>query len=302
MSIKVAVCLSGALRSFKEIYPSLYKNIIEPFNADIFMHCWVRDKKFNKHNRVCGFKWIKDKTKVDEAIQLANPKKYIFEKFNENVFKELLNKYELNDCLNTFKINDDDNEEIKKRKNKQRKYFSNGIGMYHKIFMVNELKKEYEKENGFTYNIVIRCRPDFMYESYLKRESLDIILNHNSPNNVILKALDRYATAAKSNDKFSIGTSELMNKYCELILHFKKYYLFLKSKNKIVEGQLLDNTHCQNMNFELLWFHFLYERNDRPGKTKITEYHKKRYKYDPISNQVLNIKGYKHNLIINSNH
>ena len=83
-NIKVAVCLSGALRSFKDIYLSLYKNIIEPYDADVFMHCWVRGKMSKKervkNNKVISsYKWINDKTSINDVFKLCTPKKYKFE-------------------------------------------------------------------------------------------------------------------------------------------------------------------------------------------------------------------------------
>ena len=49
--VKVAVCLSGAIRSFNQTYQSLFDNIISGCNADVFMHCWVKSRRLNKHNQ-----------------------------------------------------------------------------------------------------------------------------------------------------------------------------------------------------------------------------------------------------------
>jgi len=45
-----------------------------------------------------------------------------------------------------------------------KKYAHNAMGMYYKIMKCNELKKLYESEMGFKYDVVIRARLDFIRE------------------------------------------------------------------------------------------------------------------------------------------
>ena len=52
--MKVAVCLSGQLRSFKKSRDSLFKNIIEPTNADLFVYGWDFEKQ-EKNNVTSRF-------------------------------------------------------------------------------------------------------------------------------------------------------------------------------------------------------------------------------------------------------
>jgi hypothetical protein len=44
------------------------------------------------------------------------------------------------------------------------------LSMFNKIYLSNELKKQYEKENNFIYDYVIRIRPDLVVKQYLPRE------------------------------------------------------------------------------------------------------------------------------------
>ena len=42
---KIALCISGYLRTFEECYPSIYKNIIEDNDVDIFIHTYDKNGK-----------------------------------------------------------------------------------------------------------------------------------------------------------------------------------------------------------------------------------------------------------------
>ena len=197
-------------------------------------------------------------------------------KLNSEICDNLIEKYDLNDIIyNKLNITNDENKELNDYKYRSKRYLVNALGMYHKIFMVNQLKKEYEEENGFKYDIVIRCRPDFMYESLLQIETLQLILNNENKDNFILKVLDKYAFNSLSNDKFSLGTSKAMDIYCDLILNIKEITEKLINKKILVEGQIYDKIYIDDKKLKRIWIDFLYERNDRPGKTKLKDSQRK---------------------------
>ena len=49
MQLKIAICFSGGIRSFLTCYPSIYKNVVQPLNADIFMHLWEFGRDITEH-------------------------------------------------------------------------------------------------------------------------------------------------------------------------------------------------------------------------------------------------------------
>ena len=38
--MKIALCVSGELRRVDLFYPIIYKNILEPYNPDVFISTW----------------------------------------------------------------------------------------------------------------------------------------------------------------------------------------------------------------------------------------------------------------------
>ena len=90
---KVAVCLSGHMRTYKDTAASLIKNIIDPLNCDVFIHTWdIRDH--TPHG------YYEDKRDDDFARvqEIFNPKCIIIEDQEEvtrNIIKPLIEKYSL---------------------------------------------------------------------------------------------------------------------------------------------------------------------------------------------------------------
>ena len=58
--MKIAAIMSGHFRTFHEVYPSIYSNILKPLNPDIYVHSYQDIKQ-------------------DEYLKILNPKKYVLE-------------------------------------------------------------------------------------------------------------------------------------------------------------------------------------------------------------------------------
>ena len=78
-------------------------------------------------------------------------------------------------CVFSYDIDDKEKKKIEKiidpKKilwvNENNKINNNLFLMYHKIYLCNKLKKDYEKEKGIEYDICIRIRPDLFIKSYI---------------------------------------------------------------------------------------------------------------------------------------
>lgn len=232
--MRVAVCFSGAIRSFKSCYPSIYKCILEPLNnPDVFIHAWsygdvkehMDNKEYLTHHKLQG-----DECSYDYVLKMLNPKKYIIEDYS----KEWEDKI-ISGC-NGYEI-------IKDMNQHDRNYAINAMGMYYKIMKCNELKCMYEERNKVKYDLVIRLRFDFYWSDIIYPVMFD---NKMPKNDAIYLIKDAYATNAKweGNDKFFAGSSEVMDKVCCLYSQIHMYY-----KNKVcdIEGQNL-NKFCIKMN------------------------------------------------------
>lgn len=230
--MKIAICFSGAIRSFDECISSTMKYLISNFdNPDIFLHMWT----FNETNSTdinYNFKWRKDTSSIDNILSVLNPKKYVIEEYT-NLSEELIKKSSMVD-MNLFDTDDKKN------------YGFNCCSMYWKILKSFELAEEYMEENNFEYDLVIRARLDFIWEDYIRQS--DFV---NTLNNVIYLIKDRYATCSKlnTNDKFFAGNYSTMKKMCNVFNCLKKY----QDVGANIEGQTINELHIKQLGLNVKW-------------------------------------------------
>lgn len=152
--MKIAVLLYGHLRDFEQCADSLNKNLLSRYDCDVFMHTWdERDHKSQTWHGENRF----DVSKVDDAVveqikQYYNPRDLIVEHQN---------KY-----ANERTIQSPYSEDFK---------MSTAVPyyMFYTMNKANQLRLDYEKNNGVEYDMVLVTRPDvrlktpFEFEKYL---------------------------------------------------------------------------------------------------------------------------------------
>ena len=206
MSKKIAMCISGYLRTFEECYPSILENIIQDNDVDIFIHT------YDKIGNSSGWR---------SPIDLS-----------ENINMEFLESIP---NIKVLAIQKWDN--IKYQFEKFRKYHPpvfniNVIAtIFYKIYMCNQLRKEYEIENNIKYDLIIRMRGDQVFTKKI---------NLNFPENKIL--INSYPWGDEDylhhfvgddcgqegkrnetewiNDRFAVGNSENIDYLCDLYNNF----------------------------------------------------------------------------------
>lgn len=81
--MRVAVCLSGFVRSYERCFEPLKKHVIDPYGADVFIHTWTKTDRDGTHetdqDHLCELyrpekMWVEDQDVV--ASQFAPPEKY----------------------------------------------------------------------------------------------------------------------------------------------------------------------------------------------------------------------------------
>jgi hypothetical protein len=80
--------------------------------------------------------------------------------------------------------------------------------MYYSIYRANELKKRYERENGFVYDCVVRSRTDLYFD---KEFTLDEFLS--DPNAIWLSNFEQRPQGMSYADLYAFSTSERMDYY-----------------------------------------------------------------------------------------
>lgn len=126
--MRVALCLSGQIRSFNHVQQSLRDFLITPYNCDVFCHFW------HKY----------DGSSYQNFYNYDDPTDY-------GSFKDY-KLYDIFDFLKPTSIRFDFPS-----------ISENAKSMLRSIAKSNDLKKEHEKINNFKYDLVVRARWDLLY-------------------------------------------------------------------------------------------------------------------------------------------
>jgi len=153
--MKIAICFSGAIRSFETCFPSIYRNLIQPTKADVFVRLLTYNTTYDMNKLETNMKIQKDECDIGYVLDKLKPVSYIIEEFTPDIEKNFIDG-----CDGYKLINQIQNKpEIEKHKG----YLVNAMGMYYGIKKSNDLRKKYEQENGIKYDVVIRARLDFKW-------------------------------------------------------------------------------------------------------------------------------------------
>jgi len=186
--MKVAICISGHLRTFDRCFWSIFSKLIEPNNADVFIHTW---ETLGYNGPVDGTAPQYNTFAKEKCIDaMYRPKKMIIE--DSKGFEH-------------FKAA---GEGYSEKWMKVHPGFT--FAMFYSIWRANLLKIQYENENQFKYDVVVRCRPDLIIDHGVM---LERFLNNNPLDAVFTPAFGSYGGA---NDQFAFSSSAFMNIYSEL--------------------------------------------------------------------------------------
>jgi len=245
-NLKIAFCYSGFMRNFKQNFIK-NKDLIKKLNPDIFIYTY--DSFGYKNDSSIPEPKNKKNIDINYFSNIPNIKKLIIENFNEKKIEQLEDK----DM--TYYMHD------------HHAYPKNILSQLYSIKKCNDLKKEYEKNNNFKYDLVFRVRPDSYFE-YFDIRSLHNFYDKNKQifvGNEPGKYWGSYCNLCSKNEQhlyhqndisdiFAFGTSESMNYYSSLFLVANKIHkdllkyneeVFLNSKENIKE---IDNKKIINFN------------------------------------------------------
>ena len=269
--MKVALCFSGGIRNLKDNYESIKRCLIEPLNADVFIHGWYfkPDELENTHKI-----YRKEETSESKVQMLLRPKKSKLEVYDSKKEAEMKLKFKIDEIKEKYK----ENEYLSQ-------LFPNTVGMFWSIYQSNELKKSYEREKNFKYDIVIRCRPDFEYYTVLTKDILNLVKK-----DTILMPLDNYAFFTKKCDKFAIGDSESMDKYSDVILSILEYEN--KYPKEFWDGPNVLDIHLKKNKIKTLWIYIDYEYHIRRKNQRLTDDKRRVIDYDVKSKLITKPKKY----------
>jgi pentose-5-phosphate-3-epimerase len=185
--MRVAVCLSGFPRTMFYSYPYLKKYILDELDPDIFFF---------------GYSDNPNGIHAQEIIETYNPKLYKIREYTQEVQEEIINAYGGYDFKN-----------VRLAKGSPIQILS----QYYNMYNANALKSQYEKDNNFTYDMVMRLRTDYYFWRKVSDDELKI-----KDNEVYLPDIWNFGGVSSG---FAFGKSDVMNKYSSLFNCMKKYNL-----------------------------------------------------------------------------
>lgn len=226
--MKVALCISGQMRTYIDCYDLLNKNILKPLNPDIFIHTWEGSGIIHKES-VESKEGIITYDKLDE---LYKPKRVVIEKF-ESSYLEEYKGIKVPDIL----------------KEKEPNHYKGALPSSSKMYFANELKKDFEKENKFKYDIVIKLRPDLIIRKKINKN----YLNEAANKDIIFFEKDLLSENFQLSDKFAFGNSEVMDYYTsvwEKIIDYWQTPLGNGNKRNYRVGERLMKYHMESSEIE----------------------------------------------------
>lgn len=233
--MRIAVCFSGGFRNFRETYPIFKKNLLDlnpHYIFDFFFSSWKGYQKIPvklNHHKL-------DVTPLKEILIKINPIKYSYINYTNSMMELGTTLSGLFDIREKCKCNQPKCETCGGL------VFYNHIGQLLNIFLCNELKKEYEKENELIYDRVIRCR----FDTKLVRKIHGKIFENINEKEILVGPHDSEFDD-RLDDTFAIGLSAAMDFYSKSILNMKNTLSYVDYRDDFPHRNLY--YHLNNSNF-----------------------------------------------------
>lgn len=177
--MKVALCLSGHLRSYELTHNALQKFIIKPLQADVFIHTW---ETVGVSSHIDGSTiYLKTNSILKRLYSYYEPKQIIVESLNRT--QGLQYKKYLIDKRSPISV----------------------TNMFYKIYKADQLRQNYL----YTHDLVIRARPDLLFNAEISSEYLSEAVKENC---LFLPDCGHFGGI---NDQFAFGSASAMKIYSD---------------------------------------------------------------------------------------
>lgn len=187
---KIALCISGHLRTFESNYRTVKQHVLDKFDCDVFIHTW--DTLGVSHRAGDSNLHITETKKVLDLVhKLYNPKKIVIEPTKHFTVTPLMHQ-----------------------RSHENRDLAGILSMFYKVEECNKLKNEYQEEHKVKYDYVVRFRGDLWLE-----ESLPL----DYRNNVNHLYLPVYGNFGGACDQIAFSNPTIMDKYSTLYSNIEKY-------------------------------------------------------------------------------
>jgi len=245
--MKIAICLSGQPRYLNLGYQSLNECIIKSnleHDIDFFIHTWYDKDDVNKFfssaqdsqlNNVGTL--LKDSDTIIK--NLYKPKKYIIEP------QKNFDKYvELTESSKNAKQN-------------------NLCSLFYSMYMANNLKRDYETQFNFKYDLVLRTRTDLIYYNLINFNDYILQLNSiNVPDKYFFDQESFNNSNKPMPDIFAFSNTENMNIFSSVYPEFLRLNKLINPKyGENYLGHWVRNENNLNINPINLQINFIQRTN-----------------------------------------
>lgn len=194
--MRVAVIISGLID--RMCVDSIKENIINPYGADTFVVS------------------AEDNISEEELVQIWNPTSMWYGNFPTEVESRI-------EGLQTYPKSTETN-------------LNSFVKMCWGIYTANRLREDWQEQNGFRYNWVVRCRPDLMIQNQLVIKGDDLWIPIGFDNN------------GGYNDTFAYGNDNSMACYSRLYNNIK----YLADKGSVIHPESLLKENLE-MYYQKIW-------------------------------------------------
>lgn len=153
MKGKVAVILTGHMRSWEQVFPNFKEKIIDKYDPDIFIHTWSDEGWWTPGDKVTetGVYDESPELNIGKIIQAYQPKDIRLEDWNKRIHED----------VPSF------NEHFEQRGYEYPNFAHkprNILSMFYKLSAGVGLMNNYAAKHGVQYDLVIRMRPDMIID------------------------------------------------------------------------------------------------------------------------------------------
>lgn len=233
--MRIALLMSGELRTFWYAVESQLENLINPYEVDVFIFAGSVKRGRQPH----PLNLSKPKTYNKGGGSYSSRHNPLGLEFNEKLFA----KNKLGERLKRIKFVEDDinyeneyhelnklkNEEFNKRFNRETRRDNNGVeynrtyvgpvtyvvDQYFRFRKAFQLMEKYEKKHNFQYDIVMRFRPDFIVSNFFDFEKylVEVDLANNLDNFLYIKKEPKVNERFHCHENYFFGSRNIMKKF-----------------------------------------------------------------------------------------
>lgn len=215
--MKIAICLSGFIRTWEYSKISFIKNLLQDLDCDIFIHTYKQNfYEYSSHKKDV----IYNEDEIKKMFEGLNVKSIVIE--DRDVIREQIeSESEKYEGITNYKIR------IKESSDETDNYVNLGIRIYdqlRKINLCNQLRKDYQLENNVDYDLIVKSRFDVLYIDKIN-------WNLFTDENIVYNGID--GCGGFPDDLVGIGKEKPMNAYMDRFLNLDKMCFSVVSKNEI---------------------------------------------------------------------